>query len=117
MGSSPYFWGARMYRRKVLLATAPATLLQILLPNGTRKEIGITRAHLEEDAGKLVHGGADALAGSTHSDADYNRAGVPLLEVRIAMRSRCAKRLPSIDKIFEYNSVLSTKRSCAIVFP
>jgi aspartyl-tRNA(Asn)/glutamyl-tRNA(Gln) amidotransferase subunit B len=45
------------------------------------KQIGITRLHMEEDAGKLVHGGSDRLAGSTHSKADYNRAGVPLLEI------------------------------------
>ncbi len=45
------------------------------------KRIGITRLHMEEDAGKLVHGGSDRLAGSTHSKADYNRAGVPLLEI------------------------------------
>ena len=46
-----------------------------------RKRIGITRAHMEEDAGKLVHAGSDRLAGSTHSLIDYNRAGVPLLEI------------------------------------
>lgn len=45
------------------------------------KRIGITRLHMEEDAGKLVHAGSDRLAGSTHSKADYNRAGVPLLEI------------------------------------
>lgn len=45
------------------------------------KVIGITRAHIEEDAGKLVHGGAASLGGSTHSLVDYNRAGVPLLEI------------------------------------
>ena len=49
--------------------------------NPTRKKIGITRLHMEEDAGKLVHGGSDRLAGSTHSLADYNRAGVPLCEI------------------------------------
>jgi aspartyl-tRNA(Asn)/glutamyl-tRNA(Gln) amidotransferase subunit B len=46
-----------------------------------RKKIGITRLHMEEDAGKLVHGGSDRLSGSTHSLADYNRAGVPLVEI------------------------------------
>ncbi len=46
-----------------------------------QKRIGITRLHMEEDAGKLVHGGSDRLAGSTYSLVDYNRAGVPLLEI------------------------------------
>jgi aspartyl-tRNA(Asn)/glutamyl-tRNA(Gln) amidotransferase subunit B len=47
----------------------------------TTKRIGITRAHMEEDAGKLVHQGAAGLAGSTHALVDLNRAGVPLLEI------------------------------------
>ncbi|MBW4538259.1 MAG: Asp-tRNA(Asn)/Glu-tRNA(Gln) amidotransferase subunit GatB [Myxacorys chilensis ATA2-1-KO14] len=45
------------------------------------KRIGITRLHMEEDAGKLVHGGSDRLSGSTYSLVDYNRAGVPLVEI------------------------------------
>jgi aspartyl-tRNA(Asn)/glutamyl-tRNA(Gln) amidotransferase subunit B len=52
-------------------------------PNATptRKKIGITRLHMEEDAGKLTHGGSDRLSGSTHSLVDFNRAGIPLLEI------------------------------------
>lgn len=46
-----------------------------------KKTIGITRLHMEEDAGKLVHGGSDRLAGSTHSLVDFNRTGIPLLEI------------------------------------
>jgi len=45
------------------------------------KKIGITRLHMEEDAGKLVHAGSDRLSGSIYSLVDYNRAGIPLIEV------------------------------------
>jgi len=44
-----------------------------------RKRIGITRAHIEEDAGKSIHD--IAIAGSDDSCIDLNRAGVPLLEI------------------------------------
>ena len=44
------------------------------------KRIGITRAHMEEDAGKLVHSGA-TITSSDSSNVDYNRGGVPLLEI------------------------------------
>ncbi|MDY7049827.1 MAG: Asp-tRNA(Asn)/Glu-tRNA(Gln) amidotransferase subunit GatB [Microcystis panniformis WG22] len=47
----------------------------------SRKIIGITRLHMEEDAGKLVHAGSERLSGSTHSLVDFNRTGVPLLEI------------------------------------
>eukprot|EP00884_Botryococcus_braunii_P019419 jgi/Botrbrau1/6160/Bobra.0344s0001.1 len=55
--------------------------LDILLPNGGNKQVSIVRAHLEEDAGKLSHAGAKQLSGSEYSTVDYNRAGVPLLEI------------------------------------
>ncbi len=45
-------------------------------------EVGITRAHLEEDAAKLVHAGADGRrAGAQSSSVDFNRGGTPLLEI------------------------------------
>lgn len=47
----------------------------------SNKKIGVTRAHLEEDAGKLVHAGAAGLYGSSYSLVDLNRAGTPLLEI------------------------------------
>ncbi len=45
--------------------------------------VGITRIHMEEDAGKMVHiGGSEGrIAGATHSLVDYNRAGTPLMEL------------------------------------
>jgi len=48
--------------------------------DGEKKLIGITRAHMEEDAGKLVHSG-ETISTSNESSVDYNRAGVPLLEI------------------------------------
>ncbi len=49
---------------------------------GIKKTIGITRLHLEEDAGKLVHGTSDGrLSGTSFSLVDYNRAGIPLAEI------------------------------------
>ncbi|WIA33555.1 hypothetical protein OEZ86_006679 [Tetradesmus obliquus] len=57
-----------------------AGFLEVDTPEGV-KRFGITRAHLEEDAGKNVHGGADSLSGSSHTLVDFNRAGVPLLEI------------------------------------
>lgn len=48
---------------------------------GTAKCIRITRAHLEEDAGKSLHEGFDTAAAHPVSGIDLNRAGVPLLEI------------------------------------
>ncbi len=50
--------------------------LPVPLPDGTERVVGITRAHLEEDAGKSIH---DAIPGAT--GVDLNRTGTPLLEV------------------------------------
>lgn len=49
------------------------------LSNG--RHVRILRAHLEEDAGKLVHAGSVGLAGADYSLVDLNRAGSPLVEV------------------------------------
>jgi aspartyl-tRNA(Asn)/glutamyl-tRNA(Gln) amidotransferase subunit B len=50
---------------------------------GYRTRIGITRIHLEEDAGKLVHVGGESgrIAGADYSLVDYNRCGTPLMEL------------------------------------
>ncbi|CAN5746205.1 Asp-tRNA(Asn)/Glu-tRNA(Gln) amidotransferase subunit GatB [soil metagenome] len=53
---------------------------ELELPSG--HVVGIERAHLEEDTGKSTHvGGAGRITGADHSLVDYNRAGVPLLEI------------------------------------
>jgi aspartyl-tRNA(Asn)/glutamyl-tRNA(Gln) amidotransferase subunit B len=58
----------------------PITVNGRLEVDGT--QIGITRAHLEEDTGKTLHmGGAGRIHGADYSLVDYNRAGVPLLEI------------------------------------
>jgi aspartyl-tRNA(Asn)/glutamyl-tRNA(Gln) amidotransferase subunit B len=60
--------------------------LDILLDDGTPKTIGITRAHLEEDAGKSLHEDFQGLSG-----IDLNRAGTPLLEIVSEPDMRSAK--------------------------
>ena len=57
--------------------------LDVELEDGTIFTVEIERAHMEEDAGKLTHvGGADGrIQGATSSLVDYNRAGVPLIEI------------------------------------
>jgi aspartyl-tRNA(Asn)/glutamyl-tRNA(Gln) amidotransferase subunit B len=60
--------------------------LEIVLDDGERKTVGITRAHLEEDAGKSLH---EDFHGS--SGIDLNRAGTPLLEIVSEPDMRSAK--------------------------
>ena len=57
--------------------------LEVELDNGDIVTIPIERAHMEEDAGKLTHvGGATGrIQGAEYSLVDYNRAGVPLVEI------------------------------------
>jgi aspartyl-tRNA(Asn)/glutamyl-tRNA(Gln) amidotransferase subunit B len=60
--------------------------LDIVLEDGTVKRVGITRAHLEEDAGKSLHEGLPGLTG-----VDLNRAGTPLVEIVSEPELRSAK--------------------------
>jgi aspartyl-tRNA(Asn)/glutamyl-tRNA(Gln) amidotransferase subunit B len=57
--------------------------LEVPGPDGTARRVGVERAHLEEDTGKTTHvgGGGGRIHGADHSLVDYNRAGVPLLEI------------------------------------
>jgi len=60
--------------------------LDIVLEDGSRKTVGITRAHLEEDAGKSLHEDFQGFTG-----IDLNRAGTPLLEIVSEPEMRSAK--------------------------
>jgi aspartyl-tRNA(Asn)/glutamyl-tRNA(Gln) amidotransferase subunit B len=60
--------------------------LNIMLDDGAVKTVGITRAHLEEDAGKSLHEGLANASG-----IDLNRAGTPLLEIVSEPDMRSAK--------------------------
>ncbi|WP_375401497.1 Asp-tRNA(Asn)/Glu-tRNA(Gln) amidotransferase subunit GatB [uncultured Amnibacterium sp.] len=57
--------------------------VEVELEDGTVWTVPIERAHMEEDAGKLTHvgGAAGRIQGADHSLVDYNRAGVPLVEI------------------------------------
>ncbi len=59
------------------------------LPDGS--VVGIERAHLEEDTGKTTHvGGSGRIGGADYALVDYNRAGVPLVEIVSAPDIRSA---------------------------
>jgi aspartyl-tRNA(Asn)/glutamyl-tRNA(Gln) amidotransferase subunit B len=61
------------------------------LPDGSR--VGIERAHMEEDTGKITHvGGGGRIHEAAHSLIDYNRAGVPLVEIVSAPDIRSAEQ-------------------------
>ena len=55
--------------------------LDVDLPDGSTKRVGITRVHMEEDTGKTTHGSASGrIHEAEFALVDYNRAGVPLVE-------------------------------------
>ena len=80
--------------------------------NGEEKRIGITRIHMEEDAGKLVHSGA-TISTSDSSAVDYNRAGVPLIEIVSEPDMRSAEEarayMENLKAILEYTDVCDCK--------
>lgn len=80
----------------------------ILDDEGTTKRIGVTRIHIEEDAGKLIHD--DSFAGSL---VDFNRCGVPLIEIvsEPDMRSSAEAKayLETIKSILQYIDISDCK--------
>ena len=72
--------------------------LEVELEDGTFFTVPIERAHMEEDAGKNTHvGGADGrIEGASHSLVDYNRAGVPLVEIVTRPIEGAGERAPEV---------------------
>jgi aspartyl-tRNA(Asn)/glutamyl-tRNA(Gln) amidotransferase subunit B len=78
--------------------------LDIELEDGSIKRIGVTRAHLEEDAGKSLHEDFEGQSG-----IDLNRAGTPLIEIvsepEISSASEAVAYLKSIHSIIRYLNI------------
>ena len=79
-----------------------------IVVDGEKKRIRLTRIHMEEDAGKLVHSGT-TIKDSATSNVDYNRTGVPLLEIVSEPDLRSAEEarayMEKIKAIMEYIDV------------
>ena len=80
--------------------------IEIFRPDGTKKIIGVTRIHMEEDAGKLMH---SENPGISESYVDLNRAGTPLLEIvsepQIDSAEEAVSYLDKLKSIMEYIEV------------
>ncbi|MET0977436.1 MAG: Asp-tRNA(Asn)/Glu-tRNA(Gln) amidotransferase subunit GatB, partial [Paeniglutamicibacter terrestris] len=76
--------------------------LDIELEDGEVFRVEIERAHMEEDAGKLTHmGGATGrIQGADYSLVDYNRSGVPLVEIVTRTIEGAGKRAPELAKAY-----------------
>ena len=76
--------------------------LDLELADGTVIEVGIERAHMEEDTGKSLHvGGATGrIHGADYSLLDYNRAGVPLIEIVTKPVTGTGARAPEVAKAY-----------------
>ncbi|WP_291796879.1 Asp-tRNA(Asn)/Glu-tRNA(Gln) amidotransferase subunit GatB [Brevibacterium sp.] len=72
--------------------------LDVELEDGTIVPVRIERAHMEEDAGKNTHvgGSAGRIHGADHSLVDYNRAGVPLVEIVTRPIEGVGERAPEV---------------------
>ncbi|MEE1620012.1 Asp-tRNA(Asn)/Glu-tRNA(Gln) amidotransferase subunit GatB [Zafaria sp. Z1313] len=76
--------------------------IDIELEDGEVFRVEIERAHMEEDAGKLTHlgGSAGRIQGADYSLVDYNRAGVPLVEIVTKPITGAGKRAPELAKAY-----------------
>jgi len=76
--------------------------LDIELEDGTVFRVEIERAHMEEDAGKLTHmgGAAGRIQGADYSLVDYNRSGVPLVEIVTKPIEGAGSRAPELAKAY-----------------
>ncbi len=76
--------------------------VEVELPGGKTFTIEIERAHMEEDAGKLTHvgGSTGRIQGAESSLVDYNRAGVPLVEIVTKMISGAEHDSPELAKAY-----------------
>jgi len=77
-------------------------VLNLELADGTVVEVAIERAHMEEDTGKSLHvGGATGrIHGAEHSLLDYNRAGVPLIEIVTKPITGTGERAPEVARAY-----------------
>tara|TARA_B100000686_G_scaffold346131_1_gene432060 strand:+ start:2626 stop:3933 length:1308 start_codon:yes stop_codon:yes gene_type:complete len=75
--------------------------------NGFKKKVGLTRIHMEEDAGKLIHG--ENLGHPEESYVDFNRAGIPLIEIvsepDLRSPEEAREYLVQLKSILEYAEV------------
>jgi aspartyl-tRNA(Asn)/glutamyl-tRNA(Gln) amidotransferase subunit B len=76
--------------------------VEVELPNGRLITVNIERAHMEEDAGKLTHvgGSTGRIQGAEYSLVDYNRAGVPLVEIVTRMIEGAEHDAPELAKAY-----------------
>ncbi|HEV7948441.1 MAG TPA: Asp-tRNA(Asn)/Glu-tRNA(Gln) amidotransferase subunit GatB [Glaciihabitans sp.] len=76
--------------------------VEVELADGRTFQIPIERAHMEEDAGKLTHvgGSTGRIQGADYSLVDYNRAGVPLVEIVTNMIFGAEKDAPELAKAY-----------------
>ncbi|MBB4853517.1 aspartyl-tRNA(Asn)/glutamyl-tRNA(Gln) amidotransferase subunit B [Mycobacteroides chelonae] len=76
--------------------------LDVPLDDGTTWRVQIERAHMEEDTGKLTHIGSETgrISGATESLLDYNRAGVPLVEIVTKPIEGTGERAPEIARAY-----------------